>query len=69
MPMRKKKTNQPNLKLSLMQDLSSLSKRNGVNGLDGLGALISSINESGKKAKAKGESWNPELEPEPPLAA
>ena len=52
-----------------MQDLSSLSKRNGVNGLDGLGALISSINESGKKAKAKGESWNPELEPEPPLAA
>ena len=69
MPMRKKKSNQPKLKLSLIEDLSSLSKRDE---LDGLATLISSINQSGKeakaKAKAKAEVWNPELEP-PPLAA
>ena len=75
MPMRKKQTSEPKLKLTLIECLSSLSKKDDS---DGLAALIRSINERGRlnkaKAKAKSKSkaivehpWQPE--PEPPLAA
>ena len=65
MSMRKKKSNQPKLKLTSIDCLSSLPK---TDELDSLATLIRSINEKGKEAKAKAESWNPEPEP-PPLAA
>ena len=71
MPMRKKRASKPKLKLTLIECLSSLSKKDDS---DGLAALIRSINERGRlnKAKAKSKakmecSWQPE--PEPPLAA
>ena len=73
MPMRKKRASKPKLKLTLIECLSSLSKKDDS---DGLAALIRSINEKGRlnKAKAKSKSkaivehpWQPE--PEPPLAA
>ena len=71
--MRKKRASEPKLKLTLIECLSSLSKKDDS---DGLAALIRSINERGRlnKAKAKSKSkakiecsWQPE--PEPPLAA
>jgi len=69
--MRKKQTSEPKLKLTLIECLSSLSKKDDS---DGLAALIRSINERGRLNKAKSKSktivehsWQPE--PEPPLAA
>lgn len=71
MPMRKKRASEPKLKLTLIECLSSLSKKDDS---DGLAALIRSINEKGRLNKAKSKSkakmecsWQPE--PEPPLAA
>ncbi len=69
--MRKKRASEPKLKLTLIECLSSLSKKDDS---DGLAALIRSINEKGRLNKAKSKcnakmecSWQPE--PEPPLAA
>ena len=71
MPMRKKRLSEPKPKLTLIECLSSLSKKDDS---DGLAALIRSINERGRLNKAKSKSkpivehsWQPE--PEPPLAA
>ena len=74
MPMRKKRVSEPKLKLTLIECLSSLSKKDDS---DGLAALIRSINEKGRLNKAKSKSkskakmecsWQGE-QPEPPLAA